>query len=65
MKKRYSAVERKAYWIGVGIAAERRGDADDLVKGYSRFNSMLKRQNSARAGLNANRGKFTDIANKL
>ncbi len=39
-KKRYSTAERKAYWIGVGIAAERRGEADELVAGYSRFSSI-------------------------
>lgn len=64
-KKRYSAAERKAYWIGVGIAAERRGEAKDLVAGYSRFPSISKRQDSARAGLKANRGKFIDITSKL
>ena len=64
-KKRYSSAEKKAYWIGVGIAAERRGEANRLVDGYSRFLTVAKRQTSSRAGLKADRSKFNDIASKL
>ena len=31
-KKRYSAAEKKAYWIGVGIAAAQGGEADNRKK---------------------------------
>lgn len=46
-KKRYTAAQRKAYWIGVGINAERHGDSDRLLEHSS---SMIR--NSARRGYN-------------
>ncbi len=63
-KKRYSAAEKKAYWIGVGIAAEQRGEAD-VALGYSRWPTIAKKQASARAGFQADRSKFVEILAKL
>lgn len=66
-KKRYSAAEKRAYliyWIGVGIAAEQRGEAD-VALGYSRWPTIAKKQASARAGFQADRSKFVEILAKL
>lgn len=46
-KKRYASAERKAYWIGVGINAERYGDSDRFLE-----HSNSKIRTSARRGYN-------------
>ena len=46
-KKRYTSAERKAYWIGVGINAERYGDSDRLLE-----HSNSKIRTSARRSYN-------------
>lgn len=49
---RYSSELRKAYWIGVGINAERHGDSDRLLEHH---NSAIR--NSARKGYDAENTK--------
>ena len=39
-RPRYSAAERKAYWIGVGISAERHGEGNSVLN--HRNNSIRK-----------------------
>ena len=46
-KKNYTAAQRKAYWIWVGINAERHGDSDRLLD-----HSNSKISNLARRGYN-------------
>ena len=47
-RKKYSAKEKRAYWIGVGISAERHGDGEKML---GHRNSKYK--NSAINGYNA------------
>ncbi len=39
-KKRYSADQRRAYWIGVGIAAHQYGESEAMLR--SHFGTHIK-----------------------
>lgn len=43
--RRFSRNEIRSYWIGVGVSAERHGDADELLESRN-----AKIRNSARKG---------------
>ena len=52
-KKRYTAAQRKAYWIGVGINAERYGDSNWMLE-----HSNAKIRYSTRCGYNDENTKY-------
>jgi hypothetical protein len=47
-KSYFSARERQAYWVGVGISAQRHGDAEKLIE-----SSNAKYRRSIQRGYNA------------
>ncbi len=57
-KRYYSSEERKAYWIGVGISAERHGDGEKVLDSRS-----TKIRNSVRKGYEADNHK--DLSGKF
>lgn len=57
-KPKYTAAQRRAYWIGVGISAERHGDGDKVLD-----SSNIAVRNSARNGYSDDNHK--DLSSKL
>lgn len=55
---KYTAVERRAYWIGVGISAERHGDSRKLLD-----SSNVAIRNSVRSGYEADNRR--DLSSKI
>ena len=54
--KKYSADQRRAYWIGVGMAAQKFGEGEKLENG--RFAKHIKAGREAALGLRYAHGKF-------
>ncbi len=57
-KPKYSAAEKKAYWIGVGISAERHGEGNSVL---NHRNNLIRK--SALKGYEDD--NFKDVSKKI